>query len=242
MNNILTAATVGGLLAAYYQHYGKDERKVHLLTEQKFDHAIAPTFFRAQGKIDKLARIKNRGYALVEYKTTGDSIAPDSEYWLRLKFNPQLLQYRLAAQGLGYQVDEVIYDVVRKPSIRPRQIVKTVKKKKVKTLETPEQFYERLVKDCMSRPDFYFARQEVSVLDSDVREFQAMRVSIIGQIKNLRKSNSEHAWIHNVSEQTCSFCPYKGFCLNNISTDSNNPPQGFAVMEMNPELQNEPTA
>src|SRR5690606_36744924 len=133
--------------------------------------------------------------AIVETKTTADSIAPDSDYWLRLRFNGQLMQYVLAARTFGWDISTVIYDVVRKPAIEPRQIPlldaegrkvvldangervlkkdgsprESGDKEKGYTLqtriETPEEFSDRLYQDTLARPDFYFARREVPILE-----------------------------------------------------------------------------
>ena len=269
------AATVAGLLAAYFQIYGKSELVgVKMLVEKEFDFPLfGSKSFRSRGKIDRLGEKASGENVLVDYKTTGESVAPDSNYWMRLKFNAQLLQYVTAANNLGYEVHEVIYDVVRKPSIKPKNIVdkdkkgrkivvdkdgKRVWKNKAKGipqesasdkngwitkehLETPEEYYERLYKDCMSRPEFYFFRREVPIFQADINEFKAQRLTIVRQIEFLRATEAkmarpEHAWARVVSEDNCKFCVYNSFCLQNTSIDINNPPEGFSIKGFNLEL------
>jgi hypothetical protein len=250
-----------------------------MLTEQQFKLSLKGSKkFAVEGVIDRIGQKADGRQVQVEYKTTGDSLQADSGYWLRLRFNPQLLQYFLAARALGWEIDEVIYDVTRKPSIapkmiedldddglkivtnsvnervynlagknkgQPRQTADKAKGYMVKShMETPEEFNKRLVADCASRPDFYFARKEVPILESDLIEFEAQRLALARTILHHRRAAAklarpEQAWPRHVNEQVCNFCAYSSFCLQNISVDLNQPPQGFAIKPFNPELQND---
>lgn len=271
----VAVATVSGLLAGYFQYYQNESfiSKVH--AEVQFNQPLASSrTFSSAGKIDGLCELHDGRLALKEDKTTSDSLAPDSDYWLRLRFNSQLMQYVLAARSMGWDVSTIIYDVVRKPAIEPKQILvldnagkKVVKdsagnrvfktngepresgdKEKGFTLqvriETPEEYSKRLFEDTLSRPDFYFARREVPILEGDLDEFQAQRLTLSRMILHCRQAEKkltrrEQAWPRNVSENTCDFCPYSSFCLQNISIDHTKPPTGFKVGSFNPEL--EPT-
>ena len=107
-------------------------------------------------------------------------------------------------------------------------------------IETPEEFCDRLYKDVLSRPDFYFCRKEVPVIEQELQSFENQRKCIANLIESCRKfecfSRSPEAWPRNVSENTCDFCQFKTFCLQNLSVDLKNPPQGFTVAGFNPEL------
>lgn len=273
----LTAHTIAALLKSYYYFWGDAELQgVQMRTEEKFKSPLkGAKQFTVEGKIDRLGTKADGRAVQVEYKTTSDSLAPDSGYWLRLRFNVQLLQYFLAARALGFDIQEVIYDVVRKPSIQPkmiddldeqgRKIVtdqtgKRIFNEKGKNageprqsadkergwtvkshLETPEEFGIRLYQDAMARPDFYFARREIPILESDLEEFQVQRLVTAKTILHHRKlaaklTRPEFAWPRHVSEPNCAGCQYSSFCLQNLSVDINNPPQGFAVKPFNPEL------
>ena len=225
------------------------------------------------GKIDCLGRTLAHGEeTMVEAKTTSYGIDPDSDYWLRLRYNMQLLQYVDAARKCGHDVSNVIYDVVRKPMISPKEIAeldslsrkivvdkdgKRVLKKNgeprqsgseadgwtVKThIETPDEFAARLRDDCMTRPDFYFARREVPILDKDLQDFHAQRKALMGIVTHLRSAkvhplHPETAWPRTVSSNTCKWCQYSSFCLQNISVNPKNPPDGFAITRFSPELE-----
>lgn len=228
-------ATLAGLLRAYYAVYPTFAPVATIHPEVAFTHAIdGSRTFSADGKIDGLAQLIDGHLAILEHKTTGESIDANADYWLRLRCNPQLLQYVSAARELGWQVDTVLYDVVRKPAIKPKQIKGE--------METPDQYALRLYADCMERPEFYFARREVPVLDCDLEEFRDNRLAIARMILDRRRQQvdgaPERAWPRHVNAISCMGCPYKGFCLTGVRVDVAAPPPGFVIAaDVHPELQ-----
>ncbi len=269
----LTVATISGLLAGYYSYYGERETLAKINPEVQFDYALdGSRTFNVAGKMDGLGTKHDGRSAIIENKTTGDSIDAGSDYWLRLRFNTQVYQYILASRKLGWDISEVIYDVTRKPSIKPKQINDLDEKgnkivndsqgnrvyKKNGTpresgseadgytvqthLETPDEYCDRLIYDCKTRPEFYFARREVPILEDELKEFEAQRLSLSRMILDFRQNEKrldrpEQAWPRNVSENTCTFCQFASFCLQNISVNPDQPPQGYAVKAYNPELE-----
>lgn len=268
----LAVATLSGLLAGYFQRYKADTliKKIHPEVEFRQPLAGSRTFTIA-GKMDGLCELQDGRLALKEDKTTSDSVADDSDYWLRLRWNAQLHQYVLAARSLGWDVAIVIYDVTRKPSISPKEIAQVdgAGKKIVldamgkrvykangepresgdtekcyfvqKRTETPDEFSSRLYEDTLARPEFYFARREVPILDGDLDEFIEQRLTLSRIILHCRTSEKRfeqacRAWPRNVSEMTCRSCSYQSFCLQNLSVDLNQPPVGFTVTDPNQEL------
>lgn len=74
------------------------------------------TFVRG-GKLDvKLGRM------FVEHKTTSEDIGLGSVYWNVLKLNTQVSTYYAGLKALGHECDGCLYDVVRKPGIRPGSV------------------------------------------------------------------------------------------------------------------------
>src|SRR5690606_32440122 len=134
--------------------------------------------WRLAGKIDKIVRLPDGRTAIMEHKTTSDSIASDSDYWARLRLDSQISLYVLAARELGYDVQTVLYDVVRKPRHeRYRATPPELRKyKKDGTLyanqrerdETPQEFGQRVYQAMYTEFDSYFARQEIPRLESDL--------------------------------------------------------------------------
>lgn len=236
----LTAATLTGMIAGYFSRYRDDGMFKELHPEVEFTLPLAgQRTFTLAGKMDGLGVLHDGRIVLKEDKTTASDISADSDYWLRLRWNTQLFQYVLAARELGWNVACVIYDVLRKPAIRPKQVAKQDR------IETPAEFTQRLYEDTLARPEFYFARREVVVLEADLEEFRQHRLTLAKMILNLRSLEKrypmpERAWPRNVSELTCRACPYSSFCLSNISVDLAHPPTGFKVGVFNPELSQTP--
>jgi len=138
--------TLRQLLAGHFWRYENDDLE-HVTVEQSFEIPLinpatgaASRTFRLAGKMDGIVRLPDGRLAVLEYKTAGEDISPDSEYWLRLRCDGQISMYVLAARALGHDVATILYDVTRKPTIRLRKN------------ETPEQYGERLLEDVGERP------------------------------------------------------------------------------------------
>lgn len=202
----MAAATLAGLLQGYMTRYGLDRSVEVLHREVEFETPIdGSRTFRAAGKIDGMGRVADGRLCLMEYKTTSSPLDPESDYWLRLRADTQILMYVSAARALGWDVATVVYDVVRKPTIQPRAIpmldaegrkivldqagervikadgtpresADSAKGYTMQTCgETPTEFGDRLVRDTTERPDWYFCRREVPVMDDDLSEFADLR-------------------------------------------------------------------
>lgn len=112
------------LFIGYVWRWSQDPIE-YVATEQSFELPIVnprtgreSTIYRRAGKIDKIA--KWHGLTVVmEHKTTGDSIAEDSDYWGRLAVDTQISGYFIAAISLGNDIQTVLYDVIHKPGMRP---------------------------------------------------------------------------------------------------------------------------
>lgn len=124
--------TVRRMICGYAWRWSADAPLV-LASELSFDLPIinpatgaASRTFRWRGKIDRIWSIadeENISKIVVgETKTTSEDIEPESDYWTRLRRDHQISGYVLAAQKLGYRVDTVLYDVIKKPTIKPKQI------------------------------------------------------------------------------------------------------------------------
>ena len=230
------AEKVCRLVAGYEWRWGEDDCEV-IATEQAFNlpiknpdtNATTPTFTFA-GKIDKIVRLADGRLAIREHKTCGVDISVDSDYWRRLRIDQQISGYMMAARALGYCVETVEYDVIRKPSIRP----KLIGGGKDKVRETADQYGVRLTDDIAERPDFYFARMEIPRLEVDLREFEAE----LWQIQQtLRQHQLTGRWFRNTGACLHPYkCDYFDLCCNGYEhTDAT--PTGFVrVDDLHPEL------
>ena len=111
--------------------------------------------------------------------------------------------------------------------------------------ETPDEYAERLRDDILSRPDFYFARREVTVTDAQLEAFMLQERMMAGQIIDARANGRgaerrglpyESAFMMNVGKMTCDMCDYAPFCLAGQTIDAAKPPPGFANVGATPEL------
>jgi len=78
--------------------------------------------FQFAGKRDQIVELGDGAIVVMENKTCGDSIEPGSEYWLRLRIDQQITGYVKAARAEGHAITDVLYNVVRKPTIEPKLI------------------------------------------------------------------------------------------------------------------------
>lgn len=225
---VVERETVRQLLAGHFWRYGQDDL-TFVEVERRFDiplvnpdtNALSRTFTLA-GKIDGIVRLPDGRLAVLEYKTAGEDIGTDSEYWLRLRCDPQISQYVLAARAVGHDVATVLYDVTRKPTIRLRKN------------ESSEEYAARLLADIGERPDYYFARREVPRLEDELAEFQ---LELWQQANQLRESQRRNRWFRNISKMTCGYCQFAPLCLNSVNVNPDVPPPGFErLADVHPEL------
>ena len=120
------AVTVECLLRGHVWRW-QEERLAPLAAEQVFDLPLvnpetgaATPNYRLGGMIDQLVKLPDKRTAVLEFKTTGFELSPESDYWARLRMDHQISTYYLAAQALVVGgAATVVYDVTRKPTIRP---------------------------------------------------------------------------------------------------------------------------
>jgi hypothetical protein len=128
---------------------------------------VSGAFYLA-GKIDAIIQDArepegSENVIIDEHKTTKESIESDGDpYWNKLAGDHQLSIYVIGADSLrGYNAQEALYDVARKPSI------------KQKKAETLEEFRDRLRADMRENPKSYFRWRRVPRQTNEV--FRALR-------------------------------------------------------------------
>ena len=91
--------------------------------------------------------------------------------------------------------------------------------------ETPEMYGARLLQDITERPEFYFARKEVTHTADDIEAFRRQLVSIYYTIKHMKKTNG---WFCNESQCEATFkCPFIDLCYNNVELGPDECPDNF---------------
>ena len=179
--------------------------------------------YRLAGKADGIATLEDGRLALVEHKTSGESLAADGSYWQRLRIDEQISTYMIAARELGYAVVAVLYDVLRKPSIRLKQS------------ETVAEYAERFMADIYERPDFYFARREIVRLESDLDDMRRELWQIAHEVR-LAERNGTH--YRNPGACVSPYpCEYLDCCANGTDMIADTPAGMVRVRNLNPELE-----
>ena len=78
--------------------------------------------WQLSGKIDGIVRTADGKVRILEHKTTSDQLDADSRYWTKLAIDGQVSGYYMGSKALGYEVEGCVYDVLRKPALRPTQV------------------------------------------------------------------------------------------------------------------------
>jgi len=133
------------------------------------------------GKIDGIIRVDGR-VLVIEHKTAYEEIEdPAADYWTKLQMDHQVSAYTIGAEALGYEVQGCLYDVLKKPALRPSKATPPEKRKYKKdgTLyasqreedETPDSYRARLREEIEGNLPRYYARNEVVRMNSQIEEF-----------------------------------------------------------------------
>ncbi len=77
---------------------------------------------RNAGKIDKIVKLADGRTAVLEIKTAGEPIEPAADFWRKMRLDAQVSRYLVAARELSWPVTTILYDVTRKPEIRPKNV------------------------------------------------------------------------------------------------------------------------
>lgn len=258
--------TACAMTAGYWNRWHADPVVTYVAVEQSFSLPIlnpetgrvTPTF-RNGGKIDGIARLPDGRLAIVEHKTTSDDITPGSDYWKRLLLDSQISRYYLAARSLGLDVQTVVYDVVRKPSIRPKAVSKADRaiatslghyhgfplKGQCPERENAGMYAGRLLDDMTERPEFYFARNEIPRLQSDLLDFQRESWVTQQQIRDAQLKQrfwGASAWPRNTGACTSPYrCQFLDVCRGLSGDPLEGVPEGFRrAQNLHPELSPQP--
>lgn len=199
------------------------------------------------GKRDRVLRLRDARLALQEYKTTTDDISPGSDYWLRLRLDQQVSRYVLAAREAGHDIRTVVYDVTRRPQLRPLKATPIEDRKftKAGTLyanqrlldETPSEYGDRVQAAIVEAPEKHFQRHEIARTDDDIREFEQ---ELWDTQKLLSDCRRHDRWYRNANACTMPWrCDYLSICAEPDLVERLKTgwlPPGFKRAEKHPEL------
>lgn len=182
--------------------------------------------YQLGGKMDAIAVTIDGRPWVIEHKSTTEDVAPGSDYYRRLRIGGQGSMYIEGARSLGLDVQGVVYDLLRKPALRPLKKSAEIKLKKDGTPyanqrledETPEEYRVRLLEAIAENPNAFFARAEVVRHEAETEEaqydaWQLARVMREGELAG-RFPRNEDSCI-----QYGSACPFFPVCCGEASLD-----------------------
>ncbi|MGI9507626.1 MAG: PD-(D/E)XK nuclease family protein [Geminicoccaceae bacterium] len=240
----ITAAKASGLMVGYDARWRDSgwraislEETVQLPIVNPQTGKTSRTWTQA-GKFDGVATYGGRPF-LLEHKTTTEDISnPDAPYWRRLAIDSQV--YFLQNWQHGRRLEGCLYDVIRKPTIRPKDIAKATLARIVsegtycgqklpdhlrqavangQSRECPELYGIRLAADTLEKPDKYFARRNVPRLDNEVVEWAQELWDVA---RDIREASNRDA--HYRNSHTCMQygrpCEFLGICSGHDEPDS----------------------
>jgi len=248
--------TVRALLLGYFIYYAADDLEF-LAVEEQFDLPLVnpdtgwpSRTFRLAGKRD------GRAYNyLIEHKHT---TTLDDDYWLRLRNDTQPSMYVLSTYK---HINTVIYNVIRWPGLRPKQIPnldvdgyrivfddetggrafkkngkpRQVAQKGISTLlthtETPTEFGERVAADIAMDPASYYQRREVVRLDDDLEKFRHQLWQEAEILKVRMRTGNWTRCVDSKRESHCKYCEFADPCLQGITIDAETVPTGYYVRD-----------
>lgn len=184
----LLMAMVEGVVHGYRKYWEKDNSAMNwAMREGQFDYkyrlpitTLYPSHpensppstvyqhIRLRGKIDGVYRDLNDGNRLWIFETKTKSDIDQEGIHRTLRQDLQTMLYANAVEAmLGEPVAGVLYNVIRRPAIRPR---KGSGKNPIQ--ESLRDFSTRCHEDVLSRPDFYFHRWTVQFEEGDVANWR----------------------------------------------------------------------
>lgn len=243
----LIGAKVRGLLFGYDQHWGPGNRYETISVEEVFhlpvinpDTGRSSRTFTQAGKFDGIVSLDGRNL-LLEHKSTSEEIADqDAEYWRILQIDAQVSAYCLANWQQGRKLEGTLYDVIKKPGIRPKQLDKATQKAIVAHKEycsypvSPaialsiangqdrecNTLYElRLARDTVENPNKYFQRRNIPRLDSEVLEY-SKELWDVGQSLIHARAEEAHYRNSGACRTYNTPCEFLGICSGYDTPDS----------------------
>jgi hypothetical protein len=197
-----------------------------------------------QGKVDLVMRRADDQCLIIgEHKTTSADISPESDYWRLLRLDSQVSGYAYGIETItGARIDACLYDVARKPMIRPKLATPEADRKYTKdgrlyanqreADETPVEFFNRCLETMRAEPEKYFQRRTIYRNDEDLGDYMC---DMWGVSRMIRECELADRWPKNPSRCTeWGGCEYFKVCTGQCSISDDNE---FKTVIPNPELQ-----
>lgn len=240
-------AACRGLVIGYAHRWADEQRSIQLeacecvlqAPLKNINTARSSRTFDIAGKLDKLAH-DDAGRTLYDHKTTSDDISdPAGPYWRQLAIDSQASHYELLSMANDLRVDRIVWDVVRKPGIRPKQIAaKDYKQARADSAycgfsvssetmewladnqrENGELYGYRVAREAIDDQQRYFARRSVPRTREQLAEYMEELWEIAGTIRDAKRLGN-----HYRNSAACMQygrpCEFLGICSGSDSPDS----------------------
>ena len=196
--------------------------------------------FQAVGKKDVIVTDCDDRRHIMDHKTTSESLDIDSTHWAQLEIEGQASLYLLSELYMGREVTGAIWDMLKKPGIRPKGLTEKVRaeitslgtycgfdvsdqaKQHAMTKgnrETAELFEYRVARGTLDNPDKYFCRRPVYRLADEMLEYAQDLWQIATDIVNTRRTG-RHLKNHGACMNYGSACNFLGLCRGLDNPDS----------------------
>lgn len=252
----MLAATAKALLAGYDGRWRHTHQEMVLeQVEAEFvgplasvDPPVQSESWQIGGRLDKIVRDAH-GTCLYDHKTTSQTIEdPNGLFWRGLQTDSQHQHYELLAWLNGIKFDRIVWDVVRKPTIRPRRLTKAETDALASSgqwhgaaisrdgleetiqhgRESVELFGARLTAEVLNNPARYFARRTVVRSRPELAEY-ANELFQIGQSMDQARRESSHYRNAAACFQYGTPCEYLEICSGHDREDSQNWQRSTAI-------------
>lgn len=160
---------------------------------------------RMKGAID-LVYSHNGKMLIQEHKTTSESLAVDSNYWKTIVLSPQAGLYYMVANQMDWDVEGIVYNVIRTPQIRRKKD------------EDVDSYMERIADDMIGNQESYFKRMQYNFTPEQVEEFQKDLVEC-WEIMEYGKRRGIAPRYTNNCKQGYFVCEYFDLCSGQSSVD-----------------------
>lgn len=243
----VVAATIRGLMLGYDHRWELEQKAIRVTGVEvcfqapltNIDTSRTSRTFKTAGKLDKLAEVDGKVW-IVDHKTTSSDISdPTGYYWRQLAIDSQPSHYELLLLSNGIRVDQILWDVVRKPAISPKIITKadhastlaagtycnftmspgTLEYLLSNQRENGEMFAARVAQESLADPDKYFARRSVPRTRESLYEYATELWQVAADIRESRRTgchyrNSGACFNYNRP------CPFLNLCAGSDTPDS----------------------
>jgi hypothetical protein len=202
-------------VAAMLEHYNPPRDEFELLeNEASFEMSVINPAtgkplrgWRVIGYADGLLRRKSTGKLVVrECKTTASDILGFGPYWQRLTIDAQVGMYALA-----FDVDEIVYDVLRKPQLKISKADREEAEKR--NCHPSDPYCERVSAHIAKEPEAWHQWRVIQITEADKELAQA---SLYKAVRALHLAEKEGIFpMHSGSCSGFGTCKYLGVCTGN---------------------------